>query len=169
MVDLLSILNEDMGLENSNKQIRRFEQRDFWMMSLPEHEKKLFNLIPNYEQYLMDNTIRESSFTALINNKPIVCFGLIQLFPQVAEAWLIPSIDLRVSIKNAYAFQKATKKFFNNAFDIFDLRRIQVTIDETNTISMAWIKTMGFTKEGCMREFGYNKSDYFMFSRLKGE
>jgi len=39
MVDLLSILNEDMGLENSNKQIRRFEQRDFWMMSLPEHEK----------------------------------------------------------------------------------------------------------------------------------
>ena len=169
MVDLLKVLNEEMGLDNTNKEIKRFEQRHFWMMSLPEHEKKTFNLIPNYEKYLMENTIKESSFTAFIDKKPIVCFGLIKLFPQVAEAWLIPSIDLRNSIKNSLAFQKATKKFFNHAFDVFDLRRIQVTIDETNTISMNWIDTMGFKKEGCMIQFGVNKQNHYMFSRLTGE
>ena len=168
-IDLLSVLNQEMGLEGSNKCIKRFEQKDFWVIKLPEHEKKLFNSIPNYEKYLMENTIKHSSFTAFIGKTPVGCFGLIQLYPGVAEALLIPSQELRMSIKNAFAFQKATKKFFNHAFDVFDLRRIQVTIDETNTISMNWIKTMDFKKEGCLREFGFNGENYIMFSRLIGD
>ena len=49
-IDLLSVLNQEMGLEGSNKCIKRFEQKDFWVIKLPEHEKNcliLFQTMKN--------------------------------------------------------------------------------------------------------------------------
>ena len=168
-MDILQILNQEMQLSGTNKRIDFYQRKDLWMISLPDHEKDYFNQIPNYEEYLYKNSVRNSSFTAFIDNKPIVCFGLVQLAPGTAEAWLIPSLELRSSVSFALPFHKATKLFFDNAFSLFQLHRIQVTIDVTNEIAKKWIETMDFVFEGTLRNFSPNQSDYLMYSRVLGD
>lgn len=168
-MDMLKVLNEEMQLSGTNKKVDFYQRKDLWTISLPKHEKDYFNQIPNYEEYLYRNSIKNSSFTAFIDNKPIVCFGLVKMFPGTAEAWLIPSLELRSSISFALPFHKATKLFFDNAFSLFQLHRIQVTIDVTNEIADKWIRTMEFVEEGTMRKFGPTQNDYIMFSRVLGD
>ena len=167
MVDLqINELEQLMGLDGVNKKITHFHTKHLWLINLRDHEKKYFDYIPGYESYLAKNTIHNASYTGYYFGKPVVSFGLLNIFPGVAEAWLIPSKDLN-NLKVALPFHKATKAFFNNAFRLFDLQRIQCTVDITNKDALKWIETMLFTREGIMKKFGPDGHDYVLYSRIK--
>ncbi|MGA1762773.1 MAG: hypothetical protein ACO397_06220 [Gammaproteobacteria bacterium] len=167
MVELhIDELQKLMSLDGVNKKIIPFHSKHLWLINMREHEKKYFKYIPNYESYLAKNTIHNASYTGLYFGSPVVSFGLLNIFPGVAEAWLIPSKELNL-LKVALPFHKATKAFFANAFRLFNLRRIQCTVDISNKDALKWIETMLFTREGIMKKFGPEGTDYVMYSRIK--
>ena len=167
MVDLqINELEQLMGLDGVNKKITHFHPKHLWLINLRDHEKKYFDYIPNYETYLAKITIHNAAYTGFYFGKPVVSFGLLNMFPGVAEAWLIPSKELN-NIKVALPFHRATKAFFDNAFHLFNLRRIECTVDVTNKDALKWIETMLFTKDGIKQKFGPDGHDYAMYSRLK--
>ena len=167
MVDLqINELEQLMGLDGVDKKITHFHPKHLWFLNLRDYEKKYFDYIPGYENYLAKNTIHNAAYTGYYFGKPVVSFGLLRIFPKVAEAWLIPTKELN-NLRVALPFHKATKAFFNHAFDLFDLDRIQVTVDTTNKDALKWIETMLFTREGIMKKFGPGGTDCIMLSRIK--
>jgi len=117
MVELhIDELQKLMSLDGVNKKIIPFHSKHLWLINMREHEKKYFKYIPNYESYLAKNTIHNASYTGLYFGSPVVSFGLLNIFPGVAEAWLIPSKELNL-LKVALPFHKATKAFLQMLLD----------------------------------------------------
>jgi hypothetical protein len=169
MVDLhLEKLNKLMRLDGVKKKVTHFHPKHLWFLNLEEYQKKYFKDIPGYEKYLEKNIINNAAYTGYYDTKPVVCFGLLNMFPGVAEAWLIPGKELK-QFKIALPFHRATKVFFDCAFDLFDLRRIQVSVDSNNLTALKWIEKLLFIREGIMKSFGPDGNDYIMLSKLNGK
>ena len=87
MVELhIDKLQELMGLDGVDKKITHFHPKHLWFLNLRDYEKKYFDYIPGYENYLAKNTIHNAAYTGYYFGKPVVSFGLLRIFPKVAEA-----------------------------------------------------------------------------------
>ena len=120
--------------------------------------------IPNYKDYLDSATEQGMGYAVLDNGKPIVCFGLVELWPHVAECWLIP--DVRMIKKWKFQFHKGSLNFMEEAAKELNLHRIHVTVDKHNPIALKWIRRMKFSEEGLLKKYSYSGQDMVMYGRI---
>jgi hypothetical protein len=118
----------------------------------PEHRK--------YAQYL--NRVG-MSFTALVNNKPIAAGGMYLLWDGVAEGWVMATKDI-------WEYRITMARNFKEKFDILvktsKVKRIQTNVKANFKLGHRFAEWLGFEKEGLMKYYGPDGSDYIRYARI---
>jgi hypothetical protein len=101
-------------------------------------------------------------FTALVHGSPIACFGLVRMWPGVAEAWLLT--DRRIK-RYALPFTRAARKFFDCAEQSERLHRVQITCDVRFSGAVEWASAVGFVVEARLHRYGPDGTDHILMRR----
>jgi len=154
-----------LGVENlSNVIVVEFKSFILDYMALGQTDQNNLEFIPHYREYLDAASEQGLGYAVLDNGKPIVCFGLSEIWPHVAECWLIPDVDM---IKKwRLKFHKGSLNFMIKTAKNLNLHRIHVTVDKDNPVALKWIRRMKFEPEGILKKYSYDKRDMVMYSRI---
>lgn len=133
------------------------------MMTFDAFEQGYLDAIPNYELVVDGYSRIGYSYTGVVEGKPVCSFGVIPLWPGVAEMWMLPDLTLR---HHAFAFHRATKRWIDIVMSELCLVRLQCTVHTRNVRADKWIRSLYFESEGTLRRFGPEGADYEMYARL---
>jgi hypothetical protein len=99
---------------------------------------------------------------SLFDNSLLACGGFLAMWPGVYEAWLF------VDTHNTFVSYKVCLiKKFRNEIAKLNFHRLQATVDEHVYNHHKFMKLLGFSAEGLLRQYGPEKNDYIMYSQVK--
>ncbi len=133
------------------------------LMNLNEHDLDSKAHIPDWLDRLKHQTNMGPSFTGLYYGKPMLSFGIIPIWPGLAEAWMIPDKDIDTV---AIPLCRCARQFFAWAETTMQLRRIQIIVRSSNVRAQKWAEFLYFEKESEMMGFGPTGESHFMYRRL---
>lgn len=162
-LDDIDELNQAVGLSGERKLVP-FSTMHIQMMELGEHDSLYFQRVPHWLTMLEGMANLGYAFTGVKAGRPYCSFGIMKMWPGVAEMWLIPDANLA---QVTHSFHRAARKFTDICMSELHLVRLQVTIHTQNVPADIWIRRMLFEEEGVLRGFGPDGSDYKMYSRLE--
>lgn len=102
--------------------------------------------------------------TAFYGVTPTACFGLVEIWPGVAQAWLAASDDCR---RKPLYMTKMAAHFFDIAEISERLHRVQITVKTSDKRAEKWALHLGFVKEGVMSKYGPDGSDHYIMARYR--
>ncbi len=102
--------------------------------------------------------------TAFYGVEPAACFGLVEIWPGVAQAWLVASDACRA--KPLY-MTKMAAHFFDISEISERLHRMQITVKTSDKRAEKWALHLGFVKEGVMSKYGPDGSDHYIMARYR--
>lgn len=103
-----------------------------------------------------------TAITAYLYGRPAACFGLVNLWPGVAEMWLL--IEERAR-KFGKTLTRGAIGFRDYAVITHNLHRLQITVRCDDIRAVAWAETIGFQKECRMKGYGPDQADFYLFAR----
>lgn len=156
-------LNYVMALDGVDYKLIPFHYTHLNMMEFRESEYSLINSFIDYEEKIKTCPVEGLSFSGVCFGDIVCCFGIIPLWQGVYEAWLLPCKDLT---KNKLRFHKSSLKFFEYVADRLNIHRLQINVNRQNCLAYKWAKKCYFIEEGLLREYGPDKSDFYIMSRL---
>jgi len=163
ILDDIGALNEAVKL-SGDKRLVPFSPVHVRMMDLGPFDTAYLEHLDDWVKMLDGMARIGHAFTGALAGKPMCSFGIIKLWPGVAEMWLIPDANLTTV---ARPFHRATKAFIDICMDDLQLVRLQVTVHTLNVPADKWIKRLHFNEEGVLRKFGPEGADYRIYARLK--
>jgi hypothetical protein len=161
----IEALNKAVKL-TGDRQLVPFSPVHVQMMELGIFDKAYLEHLPDWLGMLSGMATLGYAYTGAKAGKPMCCFGVIKLWPGVAEVWLIPDADV-TSV--ARSFHRVTKLFFDIIMSELHLFRLQATVHTLNEPADKWIRSLYFQEEGVLRRFGPDGSDAKMYSRLRDD
>ena len=124
---------------------------------------KLMDGDAEYEENRIDFATPGLSYTLLYNSKPVVSGGVCPLWSGVAEGWVISSKRIfQNKIKAARLIRKRTDLLCNNN----KIWRLQTAVKANFTIGVRFAEFLGLKKEGLMKMYGPDKTDYFRMAKI---
>ena len=130
-------------------------------MDLRPFERAHFDDVPDYVERLKTF----EGYTAMHAGEMACCFGVNELWPGVAEAWMLTT---NLVERNPISLTRGAIRYFNHIAIDKQLHRLQITVDTRNTLAIHWAKMLKFKTEGVMQYYGPNQNDYVMFARYYG-
>jgi len=124
---------------------------------------KLMDIDASYEENRIDLAVAGMAFTLLDNNIPIVSGGIFPLWAGVFEGWVISSkriFDLK--IKAARLIKNRTDYLCKNN----NVWRLQTAVKADFTRGVRFAEFLGLQKEGLMRGYGPDKTDYYRMAKV---
>lgn len=112
---------------------------------------------PGYGRALEDHG---NGWTALIDERPIACAGLIEQWEGRALAWALLANDIQPY------FVRITRAV-RRALEMANYRRIEAHVDAEFGAGCRWADMLGFAVESKMRAFTPNGRDAFQYVRIK--
>ncbi len=110
-----------------------------------------------------DNTGKLIAFSLINEGQVIVVGGIYEIWPGVGEAVTIMS-------KQAYKYRKsmfaAVLRGLRTGIKIGQYRRVQATVKADFDAGINFVEALGFEREGLMRSWGPDGSDFLMYARL---
>lgn len=100
--------------------------------------------------------------TILHGALPVAILGVTVLWPGVAEVWSIMTDDIR---KVPVAFHRFCERLLRSTMKKHKLHRAQCNVRGDFTTGLRWAEALGFQREGLLRQFGPDGSDYILFAR----
>ena len=155
-------LEKAFAIENTNISVVPFKSYLLNLMDLHAEDIQMINDFPNYFAYI--DSVGDYAYAVCIDGKPLTCFGVIPVWPHVAEIWMIPDKNMMQQYKTK--FHKGAFKFMLTTAKQLNLHRIHCTVKANNARAIKWIEKMRFKKEGVCRQYGPDKVDYIMYARL---
>lgn len=134
----------------------RLMRLDAWQLSVMQS-------FPAYEQSLGRMAAVGEAHTALIEGHPVMCWGLIVLWPGVAEAWMLR--DEAIS-QHGMTLARCASAYFLQVGAALALSRCQFAVAADNGRAIRFAKYLKFSVEGVMRQYAPDGSDYLMMARL---
>jgi RimJ/RimL family protein N-acetyltransferase len=147
-----------------NKQIVPFNVSHVFQMEMKPMEQEFVDSTPDFIENLMSNANPDYSWTGVADGKIVAIFGVSELWPGVADLWMIPSVHIN---KHAMAVVRGAKAVIDKAVDDFETRRLQITVREDNQIAYRFARALGFDVECLMKSYGPEGADYYLMSRIK--
>ena len=149
---------------NSKLKVRiiDFHPEHVKVMDIRDQELKgIFAFNKAWEGLLRLNKLA-TALTICYDGKILGAMGFLEMWPGVCEVWVIPSKYIE---QYGVVFARVIKKNLNNLIEVHNLHRIQVTaIDDPR--HNRWLEWLGFTCEGVMRNYSYQKQNLKMWSRV---
>ena len=111
-----------------------------------------------------DNSIQSNdlSYTYIYKGEVLVCFGVNILWRAVGELWIIPSDSDDLIMLSVLS---KISQIIDIIIEEYTLNRVQIQVRVANERTLCFINSLGFEKEGLMKQFGPEGGDYFMLSR----
>lgn len=103
------------------------------------------------------------SYTLFLDGLPIYCGGLAESWPGVCDIWMLPSVDV---IHKPISVVKAARWMLDDAIEKMLPHRIQATVKAADDRAVRFIEALGFEREGLMRAFSSDKTDFFLYARI---
>ncbi len=120
-------------------------------------------LRPEHRKYALYLEQVGTSFTAIVDNKPIAAGGIFVLWEGVAEGWVMATSDIW---KHSISMAKHFKKKTNVLIETTKIKRLQTTVKADFKLGHKFATWLGFEKEGLMKYYGPDGSDYIRYARI---
>ena len=133
-----------------------------YILSQQLNAKELY-LRPEHRKYALYLEQVGLSFTALINNKPIAAGGIFVLWDGVAEGWVMATSEIW---KHSIVMAKHFKKKTDVLIETTNIKRLQTTVKADFKLGQRFAQWLGFEKEGLMKYYGPDGSDYIRYARI---
>lgn len=101
--------------------------------------------------------------TLYLNEKPEAIFGLTVLWDGNADVWTLLSKE---ACRHPISLQKAAKSLLERYSQNLELRRISAATDPKHKGGSRWLESLGFQREGTMRKYGPDGSDWDLYARV---
>lgn len=159
----LDVLNDVMRMDYPRNKIVNWQPAHLYMCELNEFDRDNLELFEGYRDYLQAYAEAGIAYSAVVEGEIYAMFGVFQLWPGTAEAWLIPS---RKIDRKAIALHRGSLAFFEHAANEMHIKRLQFTVHTRNERADRWAQRCYFKREGLLRNYGPDGSDYFMYARI---
>jgi hypothetical protein len=131
----------------------REEQQVQLSVTLPLVEANLLQIDPDWSRCAVD------AFQAA----PVAAWGAFPQWSGRAIAWAL--FTPRAS-NHAMRVRNATMFHVEQLQQREHLRRLEATVEMTDSVALRWAQVMGFRPEGLLRSYGPNGEDYLMMARV---
>ena len=132
-------------------------------MRFDAYQLSVMRTFPDYEKSLEHMAAAGDAYTALIEGQPVMCWGLIELWPGVAEAWMLR--DEAIS-RHATTLARCAYDYFLQVGVELSLNRCQFSVNSHNKRAIRFARYLKFEVEGVLRKYAPDGSDYLMMARL---
>jgi len=124
---------------------------------------QLMELDASYTNHRLDMSVPGLSFTLLKGKTPIVSGGVVPMWPGVGEGWVLSSKQIfDYKIKAASSIKKRLDYICKNN----KIHRLQTAIKAEFILGIRFAEWLGLTKEGLMKQYGLDGSDYWRMSKI---
>lgn len=103
------------------------------------------------------------AYTIMVDGVAMACFGAVEIYPGVAEAWLLR--DNRIAAYRV-SMGRNSRMFFDQLGTAMKLRRCQMSVDVSFPSAIRYAEWCKFEIEGVMRKFGIGGQDNLMMARI---
>ena len=133
-----------------------------------DYEAHYFSFLHNLEFYSKAVGFIDTSWTGMLDGKPVICAGTIPCHPGVGEVWLVFS--------TAYGVEKPSRLWLETFKMIsFGLEqqlevnkqfhRLQTAIDVDFHPGIRFAERLGFSNEVTIKQYAPDKKDFYRFGR----
>jgi len=122
-----------------------------------------FTSLDNMKARAQEVADAKIAWTVFHDGNPALCFGINPYWPGMAEAWMIPS---QYALDRGLRLTRGAKRFFDTIGATLDLRRLQIVVCVDREKAVQWAEFLRFEREGLMRRYGPEGSDYYMYARI---
>ena len=124
---------------------------------------KLMDIDASFKENRIDFAMAGLAFTLLDNNVPICSGGIIPTWLGNAQGWVISSKRIfRNKVKASRLIKERTDLLCANN----KIWRLQTAVKADFKIGIRFAEFLGFNKEGLMRGYGPDKTDYYLMARI---
>jgi hypothetical protein len=124
---------------------------------------KLMELDASYKDHRICLADKGNAYTLFIDNKPIVAGGIIVIWKGVAEGWVMAN-------QNIYDVKLLACKEIKNRTDLLceknKIKRLQTSVKASFTTGVRFASWLGLKKEGLMKNYGPDGSDYLRMAKI---
>lgn len=124
--------------------------------------KIVFNDNPNVTSHVQDAINSNLAYTLTVDGEIFAIVGYSPIHALAGELWSL--ISERVE-EIPVTFHRACARAMDAFVTANDLKRVQVVVKEGFTQGEKWAEALGFTKEGLMKSYGYDGSNYWIMGR----
>lgn len=148
---------------SSDEQIVALSYNHLARMHMGGDSQDYMKIIPDYVDYIWDNSEDGMSWAATSRGNVLLVFGLRMPWDGLAELWMIPGDNIK---SHAISLVRGAKAVTDTALDNFNLRRLQISVKVGNDTAFKFAKALRFEVESVMRKFGPEGADYYLMTRL---
>jgi len=103
---------------------------------------------------------KHSSFTCLVDDKPVCCFGWMELYPTRASIWSYMSED-------AARYLVHLTRIAKRLISTLQYKRLEMEVDTDFEQGHRWARMLGFQLEAeCLRGFRMDGGDSAIYARI---
>jgi|TARA_R100000789_G_C2971041_1_gene140765 hypothetical protein len=143
--------------------IKPFEQEHADKIISYGMNDKLMELDASYKDHRISLADKGNAYTLFIDNKPIVAGGIIVIWKGVAEGWVMAN-------QNIYDVKLLACKEIKKRTDILceknKIKRLQTSVKASFTTGVRFASWLGLKKEGLMKNYGPDGSDYLRMAKI---
>lgn len=103
------------------------------------------------------------AYTGFVEDRVLVCTGIMRLWPGVGEAWMVPSSEIS---QYPLLVMKNLRRIMESLIEALNLERVQANVRVDFPAGRRWVEHLGFKAEGEMRRF-HNGETYVRYARIK--
>jgi hypothetical protein len=104
------------------------------------------------------------AITLLIDGRVACCGGIARLWPGLGEAWMLPA---ELARSKPLALTRTAHRFIDRAMIALSLHRVQCFCQTLDNRAVRWAPALGFQREGTLRRYGTDGTDYEVFSIVR--
>lgn len=136
-----------------------FKAADLHAIDLQEGQAYLSSWITPDQAYALEQT--DWAYTAIVDNAPIACAGVIPMWQGRGLAWAY--LSKQAARENFLGVHRAVSRFLEACY----LQRIEMTVDCEFEQGHRWARMLGFEMEAeCMRAYRPDGGDCALYARV---
>jgi hypothetical protein len=104
----------------------------------------------------------DAAETIFIDGNPVSCFGAHEWFPGVWQVWGIVGVMAK---HYPFEYHRFMKQYIHQKMIEFEARRFQMSVRADYREGIRWAEALGFVREGTMKHYGHDGTDYLLYAR----
>lgn len=140
-----------------------FHPSHIYLMELTDYSRRFSQAVPDYTQSIWAQAQDNPAFTLFYNDKPFLSFGFYEIWPGVAEGWMVPSNRIE---RNPIVIGKAGRAVFYHIGPSMQLRRLQFMVRSSHLQAVRFAEFVKFQREATLKEYGPEGDDYHIYVRF---
>jgi hypothetical protein len=104
------------------------------------------------------------SYSLFFDGKPMAAVGISSFWSGVGEVWFMPG---KLIYEHSFSVGRKLKKMIDDLIDRGGFFRVQCVVKKQDKRAVRFAKFLGGEIEGVLRQYGPDRSDYFIMGRIK--